>query len=73
MGKISLKEDFTMKKPDIGHLRIFGYLVYCHVLVEKRMKLESTAKNGIFIGYSETPKSYRVYIPSLKKTVVRRM
>jgi hypothetical protein len=27
-------------KPEIGHLRIFGCLVYIHVPVEKRMKLE---------------------------------
>jgi hypothetical protein len=39
---------------------------------EKRTKLEPTAEKGIFVGYSETSKAYRIYIPSLKKTMVRR-
>jgi hypothetical protein len=53
-------------------LRIFGCLVYCHVPSEKRTKLEATAEKGIFVGYSETSKAYRVYILALRKTVVRR-
>jgi hypothetical protein len=32
----------------------------------------ATAEKGIFVGYSETSKAYRVYIPALRKTVVRR-
>jgi hypothetical protein len=35
-------------------------------------KLDSTAEKGIFVGYNETSKAYRVYVPALKKTVVRR-
>ena len=45
-------------------------LVYCHVSLEKRMKLEPTLENGILTGYSETSKAYRVYIPTLKRVVV---
>jgi hypothetical protein len=29
-------------------------------------------RRGFFVGYSENSKPYRVYIPSLRKTVVRR-
>jgi hypothetical protein len=47
-------------------------LVYCHVPVEKWTKLKPTAKKGIFVSYSETSKGYRVYIPSKRKTVIRR-
>jgi hypothetical protein len=65
------EEEFTGKRPDIGHLCIFGFLVYCHVLTEKRTKLEPTAEKGILVGYSETSKAYRVYITTLRKTVVR--
>ena len=36
------------------------------------MKLEPSAKKGIFVGYNETLKAYRVYIPTLKKTMVWR-
>jgi hypothetical protein len=63
---------FTGKKPEVGHFRIIGCLVYCHVPSDKRTKLDSTTTKGIFIGYSETSKAYRVYVPTSKKTVVRR-
>ena len=73
LGKMTLEEAFTGEKPKIGHLCIFGCLVYSHVLVEKRTKLEPTAKKGIFAGFSETLKFYKVYILALKKTMVWRV
>jgi len=36
-------------------------------------KLEPIAEKGIFMGYSETPQAYRVYLPRLKKTVLKRV
>ena len=30
------------------------------------------AERGIFVGYSETSKAFRIYLPSLRKTVLRR-
>jgi transposase InsO family protein len=72
LGRKTPEEVFTGRRPEVGHFRIFGCLVYCHVPSEKRTKLEATAEKGIFVGYSETSKAYRVYIPSLRKTVVRR-
>jgi hypothetical protein len=57
-------------KPEIGHLRIFDYLVYIHVHVEKRTKLEPSGQKGIFVGYNETSKAYRIFIPSQRKTFV---
>ena len=44
-------------------LRIFGCLVYIHVPKDKRMKLETSGKKGTFVGYSESSKAYRLYIP----------
>jgi hypothetical protein len=43
-----------------------------HVPLEKMTKLEDTAEKGIFVGYNENSKAYRVYIPSLRKIVVKR-
>ena len=57
------EEAFTKKKPEVSHLRIFGCPVYVHVPKEKRTKLEPSGKKGIFVGYSETSKAYRIYIP----------
>jgi hypothetical protein len=69
LGNITLEEAFTGKKPNISHLRIFGCTVYCHIPAEKRTKLDPTTEKGILVGYSETSKAYRVYIPSSRKTV----
>jgi hypothetical protein len=56
------KEAFSGKKPNVEHLRIFGCPVYFHIPKDKRNKLEPSRKKGIFVGYSESSKSYRIYI-----------
>jgi hypothetical protein len=57
-------------KLEVNHFHIFGFLVYIHLLVEKRTKLEPSDRNGLFVGYSETSKVYRVFIPEHMKTIV---
>jgi hypothetical protein len=56
------KEVFTRVKPEIGHMMIFGCLVYIHVPKEKRTKLEPSGRKDIFVGYNETLKAYWIYI-----------
>jgi hypothetical protein len=63
LGNKTPEEVFTRKKPEVSHLRIFGCLVYIHVPKEKRTKLEPSGKKGTFVGYSETSKAYKIYIP----------
>eukprot|EP00253_Pinus_taeda_P015217 PITA_15217 len=72
LGHMTLEEAFSGKKPDIGHLRIFGCITYSYIPKEKRTKLEPTAEKGIYVGYSETSKAFRIYIPAQRKVVVRR-
>jgi transposase InsO family protein len=48
----SMTLEFTSKKPDVSHLRVFGYIAYVHVPNEKRTKLDPKAKKCIFIKYS---------------------
>jgi hypothetical protein len=69
---VTPEEAFTGRKPDINHLCIFGCIAYCHIPAEKRTKLDPTTEKGILVGYSETSKAYRIYIPSTRKTVLRR-
>ena len=57
---------FTSEKPTVDHLRIFGSPVDIHVPKEKRSKLEPSKKKGVFIGYSETSKAYRIYVTGQK-------
>jgi hypothetical protein len=47
---MTLEKKFTCKKPDVSHLRVFGYITYVHVPNEKRSKLDPKAGKCIFIG-----------------------
>jgi hypothetical protein len=60
----TLEEMFTSENLEVIHLRIFGYPVYVHVPKENRSTLDPSGKKGIFIGYNETSKEFKVYIPS---------
>jgi hypothetical protein len=66
------EEAFSGKKPNIENLRIFGCQVYSHIPKDKRNKLEPSRKKGIFVGYSDSSKSYRIYIPEQHKIEVSR-
>ena len=72
LGILTPEEAFSGKRPQLTHLRIFGCVTYSQVPKEKRTKLDPTAEKGIFVGYSETSKAYRIYIPTLRSVVVRR-
>eukprot|EP00253_Pinus_taeda_P010822 PITA_10822 len=66
------KEAFYGEGPYMGHFRIFGSLVYLHVTKDARKNLEPTAKLGIFVGYTDTPHDYWVYLPTSRRRVVPR-
>jgi hypothetical protein len=72
LGSMTPEEAFTRKRPEVSHIRISGCLVYFHVPVERRTKLEPTTEKGILVGYSETSKAYKVYILAHRRTLVRR-
>jgi hypothetical protein len=66
------EEVFSGIKPEVGHLRIFGCPVYIHVPKEKRTKMEPSGKKGVFVGYSENSKAYRIYVPGQRQIEVSR-
>ena len=68
----TLEEVFSGKRPEFSHLRIFGFPVYIHIPKDKRTKLDSSGKKGIFMGYSESLKAYRIYFPRFKKINISR-
>lgn len=72
LENITPKEVFTVIKPDLSHLRIFGFLVYIHIPKEKRTKLEPSRKKGIFFGYNENSKGYKVYVPRQRLVEISR-
>jgi hypothetical protein len=72
LGKVTHEEAFTSRRNDVEHIKIFGCLTYSHVPSERRTNLDSIAQQGILVGYSEVSKAYHIYIPSLRRVVVRR-
>jgi hypothetical protein len=63
LGLKTPEEMFTEKKPEVSHLKIFGYPLFIHIPKEKRNKLDPSGNNGIFVGYCEVSKAFRIYIP----------
>jgi hypothetical protein len=45
-----------------GTLKNICVPVYIHIPKDKRKKLGRSGKKGIFVGYSEYSKAYRIYI-----------
>ena len=43
-----------------------------HVHADTRKKLDPFGEKGLLVGYSETSKAYRVYIPARKRIIVSR-
>jgi hypothetical protein len=63
LGLKTPEEMFTVKKPEVRHLKIFGRPVFIHIPKEKRNKMDPSGKKGIFVGYCEVSKAFRIYIP----------
>jgi hypothetical protein len=61
---------FLGEKLEVIHLRIFGCPVFVHVPKEKRTRLDPSRKNGIFVGYSDTTKAYKIYILGHQKVEI---
>ena len=66
------KEVLSGKKLEVIHLRIFGCPVYIHIPKEKRTKLDPLGKKGIFVGYSENSKAYRIHFLGFNKIDISR-
>jgi hypothetical protein len=72
LKNVTPEESFTGVKPEVGHLRIFGCPVYIHVPKEKSTKLEPSSRKSTFVGYNESSKAYRIYIPGQRQIEVSR-
>jgi hypothetical protein len=62
LGFKTPKEMFSGKKLEVSYLKIFGCPVFVHILKERRTKLDPSGKKGIFVGYNEVSKAFRIYI-----------
>ncbi|KAF2886204.1 hypothetical protein ILUMI_19969 [Ignelater luminosus] len=55
------------KDIDLNKLRVFGEIVHVHIPKQKRLNWDSKSKKGLFVGYPECSKGYRVYFSSENK------
>ena len=60
-------ERWNGTKPDVSNLRVFGCRAYVHVPDEKRKKLDRKSERGIFVGYPEGVKGYKIFFPESNK------
>ena len=74
-AKIAHKTPFEIvynTKPSVKHMRVFGCQTFILTPREKRRKWDPKARAGIFMGYEEVSKAYRVYDIEAKKVVISR-
>jgi hypothetical protein len=72
LGFKTPEEMFIGKKPEVSHLKIFSCPVFIHIPKEKRNKLEPSRKKGIFVGYCEVSKAFRIYMPGYRHIEISR-
>jgi hypothetical protein len=72
LKEMTPEESFSGKKPNVENLRIFGCTVYSHIPKDKKNKLEPSGNKGIFVGFNDSSKAYRIYIPEQHNIEVSR-
>ena len=65
-------ERWYKRRPNVGHLRVFGCVAYAHIPDVARQKLSKKAERYHFIGYSKAQKGYRLIDEKTRRVVVRR-
>ena len=65
-------EAWTGNISDVSNLKEFGCQFFFQNSNPERGKFDERGKKGIFLGYSDQSKAYRVWVPDVKKTVITR-
>lgn len=65
-------EAWTGEAPDLSELRVFGSRVVYLDRDPTRGKFDQRGLDGIFLGFSEESKGYRIWSSEKKKVIVRR-
>ncbi|PKI56465.1 hypothetical protein CRG98_023103 [Punica granatum] len=65
-------EAWSGVKPSVSNLKVFGCICYTYIPSVKRDKLDQKGEVGVFIGYSEQLRAYRVYQPSNGRVIISR-
>ena len=73
--KIDHKTPFEIvykSKPSVKHMRVFGCRAFILTPREKGLKWDPKAREGMFMGYEEASKAYRVYDIEAGQVVISR-
>lgn len=65
-------EQWYGRKPDLGHLKVFGCMAYAHIPDVQRKKLDKKAEKLHFVGYSIQSKGYRLLDEKTKNVMIHR-
>jgi hypothetical protein len=57
-------ELFYQKVPDVARLRVFGCSAHVQMPAQLRKKLDKRSMQGIFVGYEQNQKAWRVMCPT---------
>lgn len=60
-------EALTRSRPNVEHFKVFGCLTFSLVDPQLRAKFDAKSRKGIFIGYNNCSKAYKVVDPITKK------
>ncbi len=73
---IAMRTPFELwegRLPDLSHMHAFGTPVTVMLTEAQRgSKLNAKAEDGLFIGYDDEPKSYRIWVPARHRVVISR-
>lgn len=56
------EEIWCGKEVSVRHLRVFGSKCVIHIPKQSRKKLDQSGQEGVFVGYSQTQKAYRILL-----------
>jgi transposase InsO family protein len=72
VASMTPQEAWSGRRPNIGHMRIFGCVVYALDLSPHRSKLDAKGTKCLFLGYWEGSKAYRLMCLETKKILKSR-
>ena len=72
LASMTPHEAWSGRRPNIGHMRIFGCVAYALNLTSHRSKLDARGTKCLLLGYCEGSKAYRLLSCETKKIIKSR-
>ncbi|KAL8122107.1 hypothetical protein AgCh_018736 [Apium graveolens] len=72
LTEVTPYEAWLGRKPDVSHLRVFGYVAYMKMHGVHTSKLDDRSKKTIYLGREPGTKACRLYDPVFEKILVSR-